>query len=221
MSSFPTIFRGKFPNQSESIILINEFLRYVSNLGKQFGVVSIWFSEFTCNDKSISKMTWLVDSNWELQNGPMILLVCRTKPHPRVWILNLVDIGGYLRYLNGNLVSCWGILPVEALPTSQHTSYCTIQRASLSHVALHTGHNFWREYILRFLKTPPFRNLNLEGHLYQLERYMFMIFGMVQCLEPWQREQFILMEYDGSWNKHRKSVKLHNLRLSSCHICRK
>ena len=30
---------------------------------------------------------------------------------------------------------------------------------SLSHVALHTGHNFWKEYILRFLKTPPFKNL--------------------------------------------------------------
>ena len=28
---------------------------------------------------------------------------------------------------------------------------------SLSHVALHTGLNFWKGYILRFLKTPPFK----------------------------------------------------------------
>ncbi len=32
-------------------------------------------------------------------------------------------------------------------------------RASLSLVALHTGYNFWKEFILRFLKTPPFKNL--------------------------------------------------------------
>ncbi len=32
-------------------------------------------------------------------------------------------------------------------------------RPSLGHVALHTGHNLWKEYILRFLKTPPFKNL--------------------------------------------------------------
>ncbi len=32
-------------------------------------------------------------------------------------------------------------------------------RASLSHVALDTGYNFWKEYILRFFKTPPFKNL--------------------------------------------------------------
>ncbi len=42
-------------------------------LGKQFDVVSNWFTEFTCNNKSISKMTWLVDSNWEFQNEPMDL----------------------------------------------------------------------------------------------------------------------------------------------------
>ena len=67
-----------------------------------------------------------------------------------------------LRYLNGDPVSWWGALPVKALPIGQHTSYCTIQitlRASLSHVAQHTGHNFWKEYILSFLKTPPFKNL--------------------------------------------------------------
>ena len=28
-------------------------------------------------------------------------------------------------------------------------------------VALHTGHNFWKEYLLRFLKTPPFKNLKM------------------------------------------------------------
>ena len=63
-----------------------------------------------------------------------------------------------LRYLNGDSVSCWGALPVEALPIDQHTSYCTIQ-ITFSHVALHTGYDFWKEYILRFLKTPPFKNL--------------------------------------------------------------
>ncbi len=26
---------------------------------------------------------------------------------------------------------------------------------------VHTGHNFWKEYILRFLKTPPFKNLKV------------------------------------------------------------
>ncbi len=30
-----------------------------------------------------------------------------------------------------------------------------------SHVALDPEYNFWKEYILRFLKTPPFKNLNL------------------------------------------------------------
>ncbi len=38
-------------------------------------------------------------------------------------------------------------------------------RASLSHVALQTGYNFWEEYILRFLKTPPFKNLKVTRGL--------------------------------------------------------
>ncbi len=29
----------------------------------------------------------------------------------------------------------------------------------LSHVALHAWYNFWKEYILRILRTPPFKNL--------------------------------------------------------------
>ncbi len=40
----------------------------------------------------------------------------------------------------------------------KHNKYKMI-RASLSHVALDTGYNFWKEYILRFLKTAPFKNL--------------------------------------------------------------
>ena len=64
-----------------------------------------------------------------------------------------------LRYLNGDPVSCWGALPVEALPTGQHTSYCTRDNCFWECVALQTGHNFWKEYIIRFLKSPPFKNL--------------------------------------------------------------
>ncbi len=52
-----------------------------------------------------------------------------------------------LRYLNGDPVPWWGALPVEALPIGQHSG------GSIK------GHNFWKEYILRFLKTPPFKNL--------------------------------------------------------------
>ncbi len=81
-----------------------------------------------------------------------------------------------LRYLNGDLQSCRSALPVGTLPIGQYPSYFTIQitfigrvesfrnflglRASLSHVALHTEYNFWKEYILRFHKTPSFKNLN-------------------------------------------------------------
>ena len=40
-----------------------------------------------------------------------------------LWLL----FQSFLRYLNGDSVSCWGALLVEALPIGQHTSYCTIQ----------------------------------------------------------------------------------------------
>ncbi len=43
-----------------------------------------------------------------------------------------------------------------------------MERSSLSHVALHTGHNFWKEYILRFLKTPPFKNLKWSSMVFIL-----------------------------------------------------
>ncbi len=62
----------------------------------------------------------------------------------------------FLRYLNGDPVSCRGALPVEALPNGQHTSY------------------FWKEYILRFLKTPPFKNLKI------------IFFSLPKCVYVWR-----------------------------------
>ncbi len=52
--------------------------------------------------------------------------------------------GNLLRSLNGDV---W----MDINPKNPHQNICI--------VLLHNGHNFWKEYILRFLKTPPFKNL--------------------------------------------------------------
>ncbi len=44
---------------------------------------------------------------------------------------------------------------------------------------IHTGYNFWEEYILRFLKTPPFKNLKFEHTLQDRPDYDNLSFPLL------------------------------------------
>ncbi len=66
-------------------------------------------------------------------------------------------------------------------------------RASLSHVALDPGYNFWKEYILRFLKTPPFKNLNEALRLGIFGRSWLLLLNGVSVTLGWSR--FITTEH--------------------------
>ncbi len=66
--------------------------------------------------------------------------------------------GEFLRY-----PACWETShwPADFIIDQANHVY-RLDHSSLSHVVLHTGYNFWEELILRFLKTPPFKNLKLD-----------------------------------------------------------
>ena len=60
---------------------------------------------------------------------------------------------------------------------------------SLSHVALHTGYTFWEEYLLRFFKTPPFKNLkafSVELSQYFVQSNILLIRGFFNARQASQ-----------------------------------
>ncbi len=61
--------------------------------------------------------------------------------------------------VGGLKVFKWRYGELLRYPACWETSHT--QCGSYMAAEAHTGYNFWEEYLLRFFKTPPFKNLNL------------------------------------------------------------